>query len=111
MRFKATDKQLATVMANAVNASRPVGLGFLHFDDSKKYTPDDFIDELKTNTGWVNLDYVGGRMVKFRLTPEKDGYYEIADSAIPQSDYQSWCGTYRTYRELLDSAGIEVEDE
>lgn len=111
MRFKATDEQLATVMANAVNASRPLGMGFLHFDESKTYTPEDFMDELKTNTGWVSLDYVGGRMVKFRLIPEKDGYYEIADSAVPQSDYQSWCHTYPTYKELISSAGIEVEDE
>lgn len=40
MKFKATKNQLLCIMANAVNFSRPVGLGFLQFED-KIYSPED----------------------------------------------------------------------
>lgn len=108
MKFKATDEQLATVMANAVNASLPRGMGLLHYKAEKKYTAKDFLGELKTNTGWVSLDYVGGRCVKLRLMPSKDGYYEINDDVKPNPEYQSWYMTYPTYKDLFASGGIKV---
>lgn len=57
-------------------------------------------------SGSVNADYVFGRMLKLR--------FSIKGKTIHHSDnecrrnYQSWCGTYPTYKALFDAAETEA---
>lgn len=110
MIFKATDDQLAIVVANAVNASKPMGAGHFHYRPDHEFKPEDFIEHIKTNTDWVSFDYVEGRMVKLRIWPDVDkkGYYSCSNDR-PREDYQSWYWKYPTYKELLATADIKVE--
>lgn len=102
MNFKATEEQIKQIAANAVNASSPMGMGFIHATD-KKFTPDEFeIPE----TGTFSLDYVQGRMVKLTLW-NKDGVWKTPDRA-PDIEYQSWMKKYPTYEALVKSAGVEI---
>lgn len=47
-------------------------------------------------------DYVFGRMMKLGMDIKEDGI-EIRDGE-PRQDYQSWCGTYKTYAALIEAA-------
>ena len=38
MKFKATDSQLRQIVANAINESRPTGMGLLHYKETT-YSP------------------------------------------------------------------------
>lgn len=104
MKFKATKNQLLCIMANAVNFSRPVGLGFLQFED-KIYSPEDMEKYiLNDDTIFADLDYVDGRMVK--LTIFKEGsQYVIKDNF--SLGYQSFANRYPTVSELLKSVNIK----
>jgi hypothetical protein len=95
MKFKATNQQVKQIAANAINASKPMGMGFLHFQADNNFTADDIED------GELYFDYVQGRMVKLRIRDLGNGEYEIADN--PTSDYQSWCSTYPTTEALVNS--------
>lgn len=100
MKFKATEEQFRRMCALAINASCPVGLGFLHFRQ-KNYTPDDVpADALQ-----YGIDYHDGRMVKLWVHPVAPGEYECPDDQ-PRSDYQSWSGRYPKWTDLLAAAGI-----
>jgi hypothetical protein len=101
VKFTATEQQIQQMMANAVNASSPMGLGFLQHDSSKSFVAEDF------DTQYTSLDYVQGRMVKLWINKLGVNHYQIDDEA-PRKDYQSWVSTYPTYEALLASAGIEV---
>ena len=50
----------------------------------------------------VDADYVFGRMMKLHL--EYDNKSVIYDDRELTLDYQSWCGTYPTYKDLESSA-------
>lgn len=104
MKFKATRNQLLCIMANAVNFSRPVGLGFLQFED-KIYSPEDMEKYiLNDDTIFADLDYVDGRMVK--LTIFKEGsQYVIKDNF--SLGYQSFANRYPNVSELLKSVNIK----
>ena len=101
IRFRATIGELTQMMANAVNRSKPVGLGIFHFQD-KWYTAKEMESSLFMSD--VNLDYYDGRMVKLYIRHNPDGTYEMRDEFRP--DYQSFCGEYPTGRALLHSVGI-----
>lgn len=106
LKFKATDKQLMQLAANAVNASTPMGLGVLHYEAGQKYTPIEFQQEVSDHG--LDLDYVDGRMVKLWVMRDGDGW-RCAEGV--KLDYQSWGTKYPTYRKLLESAGItEIEE-
>lgn len=110
MIFKASKKQLRQVAAAATNASRPVGMGFLHYDSDRVFTPDDFKGEI--DKSGLNLDYVQGRMVKIRFAAiegKRHYYRTYTDETNPE--YESWCATYATYTDLLKVAGIVPEVE
>ncbi len=103
MNFKATDEQIKTLAANAVNASQPMGMGFMHATN-KEFKPEEFdVPE----SGVFSLDYVQGRMVKLTLW-KKDGEWKTPERD-PHPEYQSWIRRYPTYGALLESAGIKVE--
>jgi hypothetical protein len=106
MKFKATTEQIAQVAANAVNAATAAGMGILHYDSAHKFTKEDFLHNIERFGGYLDLDYVEGRMVKLYIHPSSPkGYYECREDD-PKPDYQSWCHTYHTYADLLKSAGI-----
>jgi hypothetical protein len=110
MKFKATDEQLKEIIANAVLASRPVGMGFLSFDPSlhKKQ----ILDSLASYTICRQhaIDYFQGRMVKLWLKSEGD--IRSLPDRPPEPDYQSWCSRYPTYEDLVKSVeGVEICEE
>lgn len=53
--------------------------------------------------GYVNADYVFGRMMKLRFSLAGDTLKEISDST-PLGDYQGWCYVYPSYAKLFDAA-------
>jgi len=99
--FRATDEQIKTIMANACNASTPMGMGRLHYDASEEFKPDDFNLSEKDD---AFLDYVQGRMVKLLIKRLKDGNWSMRNEV--REDYQSWCRKYPTAFGLVESAGI-----
>lgn len=106
MKFKATDDQVRQIMANAVNAASPMGLGFLQATN-KQFTAEDFKDANIERI--ASLDYVQGRMVKLTLWHRGD-FWEAPENN-PRGDYQSWVRQYPTYEDLLLSVpGVEVLD-
>ena len=98
MKFQATDEQAKQIAVNAVNASVPIGLGFLRAED-KDYTVEDI--EIVRNA--IDLDYFHGRMVKLGLRRSDEGEWEIIYGAEPRGDYQSWAYTYPTVEALVAS--------
>jgi hypothetical protein len=54
-------------------------------------------------------DYVFGRMMKLSINWTKDAV-EVRDSE-PRRDYQSWCGVYPTYADLIEAAVKSLEEE
>lgn len=103
MIFKATENQIKQIAANAVMASKPVGLGFLHFDDEEKFSPENFLFDPR---GGMHLDYVGGRMVKLNIWREENGDWRMRDEI--SSEYESWIRKYPTVQDLVRSAGVEI---
>lgn len=110
MIFKANKKQLREVAVAAVNASMPIGLGFLHYEPSRVFTVDDF--KYVDGKDGLHLDYVQGRMVKISFYPVegRKGYYSQWRDETDHN-YESWHGTYTTYTKLLAVAGITPEVE
>jgi len=120
MKFKATIEQAKQIAVNAVNASSPMGMGFLHFE-SKNYTandlnicPDYVFDgkvsdkSLPFKGDSIDLDYFYGRMVKLYMDEIEPGVWEVPDHE-PRSDYQSWAAQYPTYKSLIESVeGVEI---
>lgn len=103
MTITATDEQVMKMCALAVNASVPMGLGWLHAT-SEEFTPEQFSKAVVGNSGCF-LDYVQGRMVKLRMWRRAAGQWEIPDSL--RLEYESWGSTYPTYAALAKAAGVE----
>lgn len=110
IRFRATDGQMIKMINNAVQESEAVGMGVFPFNFDTKFEMGDYI-KIKDNS-YVSIDYYEGRMVKldFSRMVKLDGdvVFEINDWCEPRYDYQSWCVKYPTYRDLLESANIEI---
>lgn len=102
MKFKATPEQIKQIFVNAINASKPVGMGFLSFK-SREYTTAD-LEGLDTDQT-MDADYIDGRMVKLCIFPKGGNTWETIDQASP--DYQSWANTY-TPQSLVESVGAVV---
>ena len=96
MIIKATFEQMQKMAAAAINASQPVGMGFLHYKVDDKIRP----EEILIGSRGISLDYVGGRMVKFYAR-----YVDVDTWDVPDEisyDYQSWKSTYSSYQDLFD---------
>lgn len=104
IRFTATTDQLKRVVARAVNASSPVGLGMIHYEDRQYFANQFILDADKDKK--IEIDYYRGRMVKLKFM-KWDGFWEAQDEI--RGDYQSWSATYPSTTALLRSEGIEVE--
>jgi hypothetical protein len=108
MKFKATEAQVKQICINAIAASLPMGMGHLHYNPAMEVKPEQIT---VGTTGMVNLDYVGGRMVKLvvqRESASRDEWKIIAHREKPTVDYQSWAHKYPTWRALVKSVP-EVE--
>jgi len=102
MKFQATEQQIKQIAANAVNASKPMGMGFFHYQAGSNFSADDFG---VTDSG-LYLDYVEGRMVKLS-THRRKNEWEINDNI--SADYQSWICKYPTVQDLVNSVvGVSV---
>ncbi len=104
MKFKATDEQVAQIAANAATHAKPVGMGFLHFKPGA-IPPETFKDQVKK--GYVDLDYVDGRMTKLYIAKKGDVW--SCHDGTPDPEYQSWCHKYPTYADLVKSVGAEIQ--
>ncbi len=105
MKFKATDEQIKQLIRNAINMSRPVGMGIFGYKQ-KFYTLDDLTFEIGNE---VFIDYFDGRMVKLHLTKKND-LWETPNMEL-DIEYQSWCKYFPTWKDLLHSVNIEIEGE
>jgi hypothetical protein len=109
MKFKATDEQVKEVVALAINASVPAGMGFLHFDPSKVFRAADIKIGHSGDMRVIDVDYAQGRMVKLliRESATNPGIWQVVRPAgSPTPDYQSWISTYPSLEKLLEAAGI-----
>lgn len=89
----------------AYEPSAVVGLGILQA--RSRVGEDEIADHVEG--GWINADYVRGRMVKlwgFRYGPD---WIEFDDEATPRPDYQSWAWKYPTNEALVLAAIKSLE--
>ncbi len=102
-KFNATKEQVLQIAANAINASIPVGMGYLHFK-SKNYTPEELQMEYEAEDkrGNIYLDYFDGRMVKLSIQHLGDNSYATNEGEA-NIEYQSWARKYPTYEDLTNS--------
>jgi len=101
--FKADETQIKQLVGNVVNASIPVGMGFIHFDPALIN-----VDQLRLD--WekdIHLDYVQGRMVKLNLKYLQDDFWQ--HTGFLDSEYQSWMAKYPTIPKLLDTLDIDYD--
>jgi len=106
MKFKATVDQIRELARLAVNASMPVGLGFLQFE-RKDYSTDDMVFQSQKGDGF-HIDYFRGRMVKLHLFYDATSDLWETPEQEPDPEYQSWCHKYPTWKSLLDAAGVKT---
>jgi hypothetical protein len=100
MIFKATKEQIAQMGINAVKASTPRHL---------PYNPKTIfeIKDFMPGERGLFLDYVEGRMVKLNIRAIPDNRWETHNEI--DYSYQSWKGTYPSYKELAQSVGVEFQ--
>lgn len=103
MKFIATPEQVAQIAANAVNASTPMGLGALHYNQQRQFVAGDFEPDARG----LYLDYVEGRMVKLYIRKDETlgNSWELAHE--PRADYQSWAHKYPTNEALVASVILQ----
>ena len=104
MKFTATDDQIAQLMANAVNAAHPVGMGYIHFEPGDK-PASEFTEAVKSRRG--SIDYYQGRMTKLYLDHVEGNTWSLPDRDLDM-EYQSWSYKYKTYKELVESVGGKI---
>lgn len=101
--IKATDEQIKQMFINAANASKPLGMGFLHYEE-KGYT----ISDIETEDEY-HADYFHGRMMKTWFKKESDGVWVVGRGPdIPNPEYQGWASIYPTYEKLAETVGAEI---
>ena len=76
IKFKASVKQVRQIMANAYNASVPVGMGIDHYSPRPMHE-DEFSYQ---GLGEVNMDYVKGRMGKLCIKKIGEDTYQVVGS-------------------------------
>lgn len=107
-KFFATEDDVYKICTNAINASKPVGLGKVHYKE-KVYTFDEVKEKLTTNHtdnlkgAWLYIDYFDGRMVKLTVNRHYEDVGWSFSGSNPNPDYQSWADTYPTYHDLFCS--------
>lgn len=97
MREKLTTEQVERMAKLAILASKPVGLGIMHYSPNLKESDILLLDSAQD--GDIYVDYYQGRMVKFHATRDSEGFWEFSDTI--SEDYQSWKEKYSGYAELI----------
>ena len=115
--FTSSKEQLIEIALAAINASRPMGMGYLHHK-AVDYTPEDFLKaypvfDKDPNPRAVHIDYFEGRMVKLSIMPKREdgevvpGAYRVRNEL--SLDYQSFGAKYADMKALLDTVpGVEI---
>lgn len=104
IKFRATEDQIRKIAVNAIHASSPMGMGYLHFVPGDHFKPEDISISPKVG---IYLDYVQGRMVKLSIIFEGDNTWTMSNDL--DVEYQSWAAKYPTGEDLLKSVeGIEI---
>lgn len=95
---------LKRVLWLAFQASRPVGMGFLHTAAASQQTEDTLFESAKSShkEDTVYTDYLFGRMMKTTFEI-KDGVVVVSPNE-PRYDYQSWGDAYETGTALIEAA-------
>ena len=101
--IKGSDEQVKQMFINAINASSPIGMGMLHFED-KNYT----VEDIETSDSY-NADYFHGRMTKTHFTKVNINWI-VGGPNPPHPEYQGWSNKYPTYEELAATVGASVEE-
>lgn len=96
-QFKATEQKIKQIAVNAIQCSRPVGLGYLQTLSDLVVKPED----IELRHGSLELDYVAGRCVKLFVRNIGDEVWEIKSEPI--WDYQTWVSKYPTNEALVES--------
>jgi len=109
IRFKATEKQVLEVIANAINASELEGAG-----GRAAIMNDVEPEHLRMTRDGIDIKRYSGRRAEIAIAPcSEAGTWEIAaGKAEPDPKHQTWADTYPTYRRLLATVpNIEVIEE
>lgn len=106
--FKATDDQVKEIGTLVCKASKPVGMGMLHYDPNHKF-PASLFDDMVDNRNELSLDYMNGRMVKVFLERQGDNW--LINNSHLDHEYQSWLCRYKSYEELIEKVGGKVIKE
>lgn len=99
---------LKKVFWTAFDASRPVGVGFLHTDIAAALTRENVItpDHVQKDADGnmqIYADYWAGRMMKTSFCVTKDGTIGVSPEQ-PRNDYQSWGAVYKSATDLIADA-------
>jgi hypothetical protein len=98
MEFIATEQQIKQIAIKDIEASKPLGNGFL--DYSKELTLDD--GDILLDENGLDLDYVAGPCVKlFIRRGLAENHWQIKEAADPE--YQTWVRRYSSNETLVGS--------
>lgn len=104
MKIKATKSQVAQIAVNAIKASTPMGMGWMHYNPNQTIREED----IKFYSDGIEIDYFSGRMVKLSIKQLKEDVWNVLNE-LPKIDYQSWAGKYPTCKDLVSSVkGVEI---
>lgn len=84
----------------AFQASRAVGMGFIHATQASQATEDSFFEKHKRSETSAYADYGLGRMMKIDIEADDEGNLIIRPETL-RYDYQSWVSTYPTAKALI----------
>jgi hypothetical protein len=118
--FNATREQIqkaAALAADKANPGPPTSLGWLHFDNTHEFTPDEMKVFWNDKKDEFKADYVQGRCTKFAAWTMKGDFakavygdavkgYDWMTGYETQEHYETWRNVYPTYADLLKAAGI-----
>jgi hypothetical protein len=84
----------------AFAAAKPVGMGFMQYDEGHELPQDKMMDDLNKE-GKLYGDYVGGRQMKFGVEVTEDSVLTVHEF---QEGYNSFHLVYPTPQDLFDAA-------
>lgn len=108
VKFTASPDHIFQLITNAINSSKPTGLGIYHYSHTT-YTVNNIRDAISLpQVGKVVfVDYFEGRMVKLRILRTGLNTWEFIDTQF-RPDYQSFYEAYQTPSDLLESFNDSV---
>lgn len=95
-------KKLKRALWLAFQASRPMGMGFLHTATAAQLNEDSLYAPFADDGPEIRTDYVAGRMMKTTFRVSEDGRLTIHPEE-PRHDYQSWAVQYPHAQNLINA--------